>query len=462
MHRSLLRRRLGVAIPLCMYLAAMYGLYAATMNESSANAPRWAIDALGDDPTAAAWAISLLREMGPPGLAAFSAAHETRLAQLRVTPACLYEVNSPERRLAQALDQIAGQRDAASAGLYWHQDLAQARLHAEREGKSILSLRLLGKLTDELSCANSRFFRTIVYADPKIADFLRGEFILHWQSVRPAPKITVDFGDGRRLERTITGNSAHYVLDYRGRVIDVLPGLYSPQAFLRELRRAAEVAESLGSADDALHNDLLGAYHRNRQAELAREISALSPRARGEVIGGAWAPTEFSADLDIPVPKGSTEWPLVRAVTPDSLPDIPAEQEPQGYEGISSIDSHILDQLVEREFQGTVFSPQSEILIRAKIASIPKEYLPNRRQAALEIVIAKLRRAVAVDTARNEYDFHRQIHDWLAVEPASDLDQLNDRVYAELFRSPNTDPWLGLLNLEAFSAIDNCGIVIEK
>ena len=90
---------------------------------------------------------------------------------------------------------------------------------------------MLGKLTDEYSCANSRFFRTALYSNKDISEFLRTNFVLHWQSVRPVPRVTIDFGDGRKLERTLTGNSAHYVLASDGTPLDVLPGLYSPLAF---------------------------------------------------------------------------------------------------------------------------------------------------------------------------------------------------------------------------------------
>ena len=30
------------------------------------------------------------------------------------------------------------------------------------------------------------------------------------------PTVTIDFGDGRKLERTLTGNSIHYILDFAG------------------------------------------------------------------------------------------------------------------------------------------------------------------------------------------------------------------------------------------------------
>ena len=119
-------------------------------------------------------------------------------------------------RLRAGIDAAAHQKDAAWSGLYWHTSLPEALAAAKREGKPILSLRLLGRLDEELSCANSRFFRTALYANTAVSDELRKNWILHWESVRPAPKVTIDFGDGRVLNRTVTGNSLHYVLDADG------------------------------------------------------------------------------------------------------------------------------------------------------------------------------------------------------------------------------------------------------
>src|SRR5207302_894835 len=110
--------------------------------------------------------------------------------------------------------------------LYWYTDLDQAQAAAKASGKPILTLRLLGRLNEEFSCANSRFFRTVLYANAEVSQRLREHFILHWESVRPVPKVSIDFGDGRKLERTITGNSIHYILDCDGHIIDALPGLY--------------------------------------------------------------------------------------------------------------------------------------------------------------------------------------------------------------------------------------------
>ncbi len=119
-------------------------------------------------------------------------------------------------RLSAALDAVSQQKNSYLSGLYWYTDLDKAKAAAKRNGKPILSLRSLGNLNEEFSCANSRFFRTILYSNERISDVLRDRFVLHWKSVRPAPHVTIDFGDGRKLERTLTGNSIHYILDHDG------------------------------------------------------------------------------------------------------------------------------------------------------------------------------------------------------------------------------------------------------
>jgi hypothetical protein len=135
-----------------------------------------------------------------------------------------------------ALDRVCHQRDCAWSGLYWYTDLESAKGEARRTHRPILALRMLGNLDEELSCANSRFFRTILYSDRAISAYMKANFVLEWESVRPVPKVTIEFGDGRVMHRTITGNSIHYLLDANGTPIDALPGLYAPKAFLAQLQ----------------------------------------------------------------------------------------------------------------------------------------------------------------------------------------------------------------------------------
>jgi len=210
-------------------------------------------------------AIAQLRAQGPQGLQRF----------LDTYSKGLNAPTSPDRqRLRATLDQICEQRDCYASRLYWYTDFTQAKAAAQKSGKPILSLRLLGNLDDELSCANSRFFRVALYANADISQYLRDRYILHWQSVRPAPKITIDFGNGRKLERTITGNSIHYIVNATGQPIDALPGLYGPQAFLRHLQQAETTAQAFARLKGADSATFLRQYHQDQLATMQASWAA--------------------------------------------------------------------------------------------------------------------------------------------------------------------------------------------
>ena len=124
--------------------------------------------------------------MGPAGLNVLRMTYADEINRQIANPVV---ASTPSwRRLSAALDEVAQQKDSYLSGLYWYTDFGQAKAAARATGKPILSLRLLGKLNEEFSCANSRFFRTILYSNEDVARTLREKFILHWQSERPAPR----------------------------------------------------------------------------------------------------------------------------------------------------------------------------------------------------------------------------------------------------------------------------------
>src|SRR5262245_19444956 len=224
-------------------------LFFLTVNSALANNPNLplTIRAVSEDSSEAAAAIAELRVLGPAGLQTLLEANRTEIDRHIADPTLK---STPEwLRITTALDGVSQQKDSYLSGLYWYTDISEARKAATAAGKPILSLRLLGKLTDELSCANSRFFRTVLYSNATVAQSLRDRFVLHWESVRPVPIITIDFGDGRKLQRTITGNSIHYILDNDGRLLDALPGLYGPPAFLRGLSEAETLFQQVRTAE---------------------------------------------------------------------------------------------------------------------------------------------------------------------------------------------------------------------
>jgi hypothetical protein len=77
--------------------------------------------------------------------------------------------------------------------------------------------------------------------------------------------------------------------------------------------------------------------------------------------------------------------------------------------------------------------------------------------ASLKSVVDSFERAIAQDTVRNEYVFHAQIHNWFVnddfANSKTSLAALNRRVYDELFLTPASDPWLGLVNENVYTGI---------
>ena len=209
-------------------------------------------------------AIEQLRSAGPAGLEALLEKYA-----LQVTNSTPFAVRRDVagQRVCRAIAGVAGQHDAHASRLFWHTDLEAAKRVANETGQPILSLHMLGRLTEECSCANSRFFRTVLYANEEISKYLREHYVLHWHSVRPVPLVTIDFGDGRVMKRTLTGNSAHFILDANGSPIEALPGLYGPAAFLRLIRRAEGLHQDLSPYTGKRRAQLLRDWHRDRHRE---------------------------------------------------------------------------------------------------------------------------------------------------------------------------------------------------
>ena len=61
---------------------------------------------------------------------------------------------------------------------------------------------------------------------------------------------------------------------------------------------------------------------------------------------------------------------------------------------------------------------------------------------------------------RNEYLLHTKLYGWFLADPSlADVNTLNKKVYAELFLTPASDPWLGLFSPETYVALEGGGLV---
>lgn len=397
----------------------------------SPDLPQLARAALAGDGAAA----RALRAAGPSGLSALLAEADARAKH--------------SADAAAIIDRVAAMHDASACGLYWYADLDAAKRAAADANRPILSLRLLGRLDEEYSCANSRFFRVLLYPDPAIATLLRDRFVLHWQSVRPAPKLTIDFGDGRTLTRTITGNSIHYVLAPDGTVLDALPGLLAPDVFRDELQRAGNLHRALSAMPEPARAARLREYQTTRLDELAgrwqRELSAARLAAAESAAGAAQqraadpAPPALAA-ANLALSKRAVERPVLASIA-TRLEQLDAATDAEMWRRIGA------------GFEPAVsFSPPSLTLVRAKLCG----------DQSYERVRENLRRTVAADTAWNLFVAKRRILARLADPAATEddlrVDALNAWIYAEIFQTPDNDPWLGLRAADTFSALTSDGV----
>lgn len=391
----------------------------------------------------AAW-----RAAGPDGLTAALAACDAA------------ETEEQRAALAAIVDRVAGQRGATVSRLYWYADLGAAQDAAAASGKPILSLRMLGKLTDEYSCANSRFFRTALYSNREISDYLRDNYVLHWQSVRPVPRITIDFGDGRKLDRTVTGNSAHYVLDADGRPVDALPGLYGPQAFREWLQRSAELVAALSGALD--RGAALAEYHARQGMSLdrqfQREVASIGEFAAApdapRATNAAAAPSPNAVEvMPLALSKAAVETPLAAF----ALGERPAENlADDAWQAIAA--RHAGEAVLDEASREVMRGEMPDALAAGRLAGSKRMV-----EDPLVRIVAKFENSIALDTVKNEYLLHRQIHAWFAAgEVPAEVDALNERVYAELFLTPSSDPWLGLAPADAYTALDGGGLTFAE
>lgn len=406
--------------------------------ETSEKAQKLALQAVSSDKAEAYAAIGNLRAMRQEGLDALLETYAAEIKRFSETG----EANDEWKRIAFALDGAAQQKDAYASGLYWFTDLEEAKRVAEFQSKPILSLRLLGNLNEEFSCANSRFFRAILYPNAEISKFLRENYVLHWKSVRPAPKVTIDFGDGRKIERTLTGNSIHYILDENGEIIDALPGLYSPKGFLKYLTQAAQV----GKITDGL-------------PKARKELARLRYRRTAfDEIRSKRDKTIALAKVKLTEPADGTK--AIEAA-PRAMAKMMVTSEISILRGIADDFSRYESNINLDDWRklAKFYSPSPKLDANSTAFIRRQNAKTNLSAAEFTGLLANLENFIALDTTRNDFLFHTKLYEWLNQDGQADLETFNSKVYAEIFKTPDSDKWLGLYNTDIYTALDGNGII---
>ena len=275
---------------------------------------------------------------------------------------------------------------------------------------------------------------------------------MHWKSVRPAPKITIDYGDGRKLVRTITGNSIHYVLDKNGKILDALPGLYTSKVFLDYLLNLSNANQRSTNNPDfwvnyrninrnrLLRNWQLYLDTINKNYPDLKIKKAEMPKIKKDSSNKAKKPTAIRA-APLAVTKSLVEINTVRAIT-------------YNVEALKKDTSFEHWEKLSFPFKLWKLDKKSKEFIRRKVDSNN-----NLKDIEFQRLITNLKKYVEIDTVQNEYLFHTTILDWLNKEGVKDVEKFNEKVYSELFLTPKSDKWLGLYSNDIYSAIENNGLI---
>ncbi len=230
----------------------------------------------------------------------------------------------------------------------------------------------------------------MLFSNQEIANFINDNFEPCWKSVRDVPTVSIDFGNGKKLKRTLHGNIATFVCHQDGKVIDVLPSVYDPAAYkkqLEDLKLASEFVLDRGH----LSESKLLEYHRVR-AEIIKTGKEFSIQ-RKEVARSTISGVEKSMKIVLS--------PVERL----------------RYRGSFNVAS-----------RANAKSSEVETTKSAKIA----ETLNGR---------------LAVDTRINETQRRQQIHDYILQKGLTTPDEMHKWLYREVLHADLDDPYMGLRDI---------------
>jgi hypothetical protein len=229
--------------------------------------------------------------------------------------------------------------------------------------------------------------------------------------------VTIDFGDGRKLQRTITGNSIHYILDPEGNIADALPGLYSATAFATELKAAADAVTE--ARNRGVHD-----YGDHLKSTEARLLNAWSADLTAIHVG----PPKVLSAASLGHMMDDQKWQQIAAL----------------HRKEATFDPQVREVMARKYPDARTAAP-----VAVGKAAVERPMLK---------VISNLGDNVALDTVRDNYMLRSKILEFLSSSGRSlSLAQLNNWVYDKIFLTPRQDPWLGLAPADVFSGIDANG-----
>jgi hypothetical protein len=299
-------------------------------------------------------------------------------------------------------------------------------------------------------------------SDPEISRLINTEFVACWDTVRPVPKVTIDFGNGKVLKRTLTGNTVISVCLPDGRALDAFPGVYTPADFKAQIAGTLKLYREIAAAKESpeLVSARVVAWHREGfiqgvRAEGARTTMSKalveSPLLRALGLPGRKA---LVLGSEPPAPRAEPQAVLVgpeaQLVAIDRQP-VPRN----GLEEVVSLKATpptpvkptaILDPLLDPKGAFAALSQRIDDASKqaASVEQVRRGFAPAN-PAARKTPEQIGREAIEIDSLVNVRAIRPAVHLWYLAHgglPANRL--LRDELYRDLLHVPVDDPYLGL------------------
>ncbi|MDW8365096.1 MAG: hypothetical protein RMK49_04545 [Abditibacteriales bacterium] len=232
--------------------------------------------------------------------------------------------------------------------------------------------------------------------------------------MRPAVKVTIDFGDGRVLKRTLMGNTVMYLCLPDGSVIDAFPGVYTPTDFLSETQKAMEFLRRCG---DAISPAQVRQWHKEQVTAAIQSEKVRTTISKAVIESPLLKALGMSAERSV-------------AKTPSPFPPgIDPIADPRS--AFAALSARIED-LSKR--------PASAAQIRAAYANVPPKQQPTPEQ------LGKL--AVEMDSRNNVTLIRPAVHLLFACYNTLPTPyDCRDVIFKQLLHVPIDDPYLGLTDV---------------
>jgi hypothetical protein len=221
----------------------------------------------------------------------------------------------------------------------------------------------------------------VLFSQPELAQLVSQRFEPAWTTLRPAPQVTIDFGGGRVVRRTLHGNVLTWICDPQGRALDAVPGVCTPEVYRARLDEALALYAQFAAKPERERNAAFRAWHAERSRPNASMLADFDP--------------------ELFLAKRAIEAPVERAITAAPLVSNAARVD---------------------------FAAKREIELPVEVALQP----------------ASLRAALDADTELNETVRRRKVHQVLAASGLVPPAQLTKRVFLDVLGVDLDDPYLGL------------------